>query len=180
MSHAARQVRWCLQKAKRELEECTKQGKQPKHRGLVETKPDIEAAKDHIGKAEHNFEGMLYNAKGGFTDLAMSTGFYAVYHCMLAILAAFGYESRNQTCTMAAIESLREQGKIDLDEKYIWMLKPDEGTAEFRIIDLREEYTYGMEIKAERTDLETLKAVCREVIYATKNIVYGRTGKKLP
>ena len=178
MSHAARQVRWCLKKAKREIEECVKQGRQPKHRGLVETEPDIEAAKEHIRKAEHNFEGMLYNAKGGFTDIAMSTGFYAVYHCMLAILVAFGYESRNQTCTIGTIEFLREQGEIDLDEKYVRMLKPGEERDEFRIIDLREEYTYGMQIKAERTDIKTLKGVCREVIYATKNIVYGRPNKK--
>ena len=177
MSHAARQVGWCLDKAKREIEVCRKLGKQPKHRGLLETEPDIEAAKEHIRKAEHNFEGMMYTTKGGFTDLAMSTGFYAVYHCMLAILSAFGYESRNQTCTMAAIRHLKEQGDIDLDGKYILMLTPDEGAGDFSIIDLREEYTYGMRIKAQRADLETLKQVCREAIYATKNIVYGRAGR---
>ena len=174
MSHAARQVGWCLDKAKREIEECRKLGKQPKHRGLLETEPDIKAAKEHIRKAEHNFEGLIYTEKGGFTDLAMSTGFYAVYHCMLAILAAFGYESRNQTCTIAAIECLREAGKIDIDEKYILMLTPDEEGSEFRITDLREEYTYGMRIKAQRTDLETLKEVCKDVIYSAKNIIYGR------
>jgi len=55
------------------------------------------------------------------------------------------------------------------------MFKPDEG--EFRIINLREEYTYGMQIQAQRTDIETLTAVCREVIYATKNIVYKESDR---
>src|SRR3989344_2479208 len=66
---------------------------------------------------------MLHNAKGGFTDWAVTAGFYAAYHCMLAILAAFGFESRNQTCTLAAIEALQEQGRIALDHRHIGMLR---------------------------------------------------------
>ncbi|MEW5896988.1 MAG: hypothetical protein AB1668_04810 [Nanoarchaeota archaeon] len=41
MSHAKNKLRWCLNKAKKELQEGRK------HRGLVEVAPNIEAAKGH-------------------------------------------------------------------------------------------------------------------------------------
>ena len=54
MSQASKHVDWCLNKAKREIEECKKQGKRPKHRGLLKSNPDLEEAGKHLAKAEHN------------------------------------------------------------------------------------------------------------------------------
>ncbi|MFH1682271.1 MAG: hypothetical protein ABIA37_00590 [Candidatus Woesearchaeota archaeon] len=54
MSQAAKQVEWCLNKAKKEIEECKQLGKRPKHRGLVKADPDLDEAKHHLAKAEHN------------------------------------------------------------------------------------------------------------------------------
>ena len=117
MSQAHNHVKWCIEKARKELGEAKKLGKAPKHRGLVEIKPNLDDAKKHLEKADHNLKTAVYMSKGGFSDWAVSAAFYCMYHCMLAILAKHGYESRNQTCTMAMIESLKEDGKIDLDKK---------------------------------------------------------------
>src|SRR3989338_1702604 len=113
MSHAKNKLRWCLQKAKKELQEGRK------HRGLIEVMPDSERAREHIAKAEHNLKVTLYLQKGGFTDWCSSSLFYTIYHCFLAILVKFGYESRNQECTFAVIANLIKDNKIPLDQSYL-------------------------------------------------------------
>src|SRR3990167_5377168 len=108
MSHAKNKVNWCLNKAKKELRE----GKQ--HRGLVKVEVDLEKAREHLAKAEHNLKVTFYLQKGGFTDWCSSSLFYVIYHCFLAILVKYGYETRNQECTFALIASLIEDKKITL------------------------------------------------------------------
>ena len=85
-------------------------------------KPDNELAKDYVEKAEHNLDFFLIARKSGFYDWAVNIGFYVTYHCCLAILAKFGYDSRNQECTLALVESLVEDGKISKDFQGMWML----------------------------------------------------------
>ena len=77
---------------------------------------DIEEAKNHLKKAEHNFKAVLSFEKTGFSDWSVSAVFYTIYHCFLAIIRKFGYESRNQECTIALVEHLKEQNKIKLKE----------------------------------------------------------------
>src|SRR3990167_5163906 len=105
MAHLENKLEWCLNKAKKEGE---------KHRGLKEVSPNKEKADKHIKKEEHNFKAMLHLIKGNFPDWAVSASFYSIYHCLLAILAKRGYESRNQECTFAAVESLIKNKKVDL------------------------------------------------------------------
>ena len=96
MSHASNQIKWCLNKANKDIEECKKLGKREKHRGLLEIEPDIEMAKKHIEKAKHNLKAIDYLLKGNFSDVTFSMIFYSMYHCFLAIASKFGYESRCQ------------------------------------------------------------------------------------
>lgn len=107
MTHAENKLNWCLRKAEKECH---------KHRGLRETKPNLHKVDDHVKKAEHNLEVMECLMAKEFNDWAINASFYAQYHCLLAILQKFGYESRNQECTFAAIEYLIEQGKIGLEK----------------------------------------------------------------
>lgn len=100
MLQASKHLEWCLNKAQKEVEECKKLGKRPKHRGLLKIEPNIEEAKKHLLKAEHNLEGISKFVEIGFSDWTMSAGFYCIYHCFLAIATKFGYESGNQTCTI--------------------------------------------------------------------------------
>ncbi len=106
MSKAKNMVKWCLNKANAEI------AKGELHRGLVKTVPDKKSALEYIKKAEHNLEAFQYNKKGGFYDWTISIGFYVMYHCCLAIITKFGYESRNQECTLALMESLIEDKEI--------------------------------------------------------------------
>ena len=53
----------------------------------------------------------------------MSAGFYCIYHCFLAIGHKFGYESRNQECMIALMRALKEEGKIDIDDRFIESLE---------------------------------------------------------
>lgn len=170
MSHASRHVQWCLKKAEREIEECKEQGKRAKHRGLLKKEPDTETAKRHIEKAMHNLRAAQLLQKD-YPDLTISTTFYATYHCFLAIAARFGYESGNQTCTIALMEWLKEEGKIDIQEEHIELMKyADE---EDSIIDMREEYTYGIQTIPDRQKIEELFGICKEIIDTTKEIIYS-------
>ncbi len=170
MSHASRHIEWCLNKANKEMEENRKLGKRPKHRGLLKIKPDIEAAKRHIEKAAHNFSAIGSFSKIGFSDWSMVAGFYCVYHCFLAIALKFGYESRNQTCTVALIEKLKEEGKLEIDEKFTNLLKYEDMDS---IIEMREDYTYGVKVSIEdEKKITDMINVCKEMIDIAKNIVF--------
>lgn len=176
MSQASNQVRWCLIKAKKEIEECKKLGKREKHRGLIKISPNLEIAKKHIEKAKHNLKAIDYLLKGDFSDVSYSMVFYSMYHCFLAIGFKFGYESRNQTCTISLIEYLKEQGKIEIDDEYIEMLKyaDIEEKQESSVIEMREEFTYGIELSAEdNTKIKEMIKECKKLIDIAKYIIYG-------
>ena len=114
-------LKWCLKDTRR----------------LVKVKPDLDLAQKHVKKSEYNYGVLQTLEKLKIYDWALSVGFYSIYHCFLAILRKFGYESRNQECTVAVIEMLQEQGKIKIDSKLINSLKimpTDEQT----IIKIRE------------------------------------------
>ena len=176
MSQASKQVDWCLNKTKKEVEECKKQGKRIKHRGLLKSNPNLEEAQKHLVKAEHNFLGITRFKEIGFSDWSMSAGFYCIYHCFLAIAAKFGYESGNQTCTISLMRYLKEEKMIDIVDKFIELLEyePLEKTKEGSIIALREDYTYGVQISIEdETKMNELKKTCKDLVDVTKQIVYG-------
>lgn len=117
MSQANNKVKWCLNKAKKEMEQGIK------HRGLVEIEPNLDEAKNHIKKAEHNFKAVVIFEQSGFSDWSVSAVFYTIYHCFLGIITKFGYESKNQECTIALVEYLKEQKKINISDDIIDALK---------------------------------------------------------
>jgi uncharacterized protein (UPF0332 family) len=137
MGQVENKLRWCLKKAEKDGNE---------HRGLKKIQPDIIKANKHVEKAIHNLSTMQYLMRGGYVDWAVSAGFYTMYHCLLAVLAKNGYESRNQECTFAAVEVLIGENKtgISIDElKKIASF--DEKSTSQEIIKLREEFQYGTE-----------------------------------
>ena len=175
MPQASNHVEWCLQKAKKEIEECKKRGKRPKHRGLLKVPPSAEEAKKHIAKAEHNLEGISKFKEIGYSDWSMSAGFYCMYHCFLAIAAAFGYESGNQMCTISLMKYLKEEKKIALADFYIELLEYEdlEEAKNNSFIDLREDYTYGVQISVkDEAKINELKKACKELLDITKQIIF--------
>jgi len=176
MSQASKHVEWCLNKARKEIDECKKLGKRIKHRGLLKSDPDTNEAKKHLAKAEHNLRGITKFKHIGFSDWSMSAGFYCIYHCFLAIAAKFGYESANQTCTISLMRFLNETNQIKLNERFIELLEYEEmedieeGKS---IIDLREDYTYGVQVSVkDETKINDLKKTCKELVDITKGIIF--------
>ncbi len=167
MSHAKNKVEWCLRKAEKELKNSSK------HRGLTKPNSDILRTKGHVSKAEHFLKATAYLKEGNFSDISASTVFYSMYHCLLAIAAKFGYESRNQECTFALIHSLIEEGKIDFDSELldkIASLEVEE-TKEQTSLEVREEYQYGTELTLEDDLYNELLELAKKVISKTKLII---------
>lgn len=167
MSHAKNKLNWCLRKAEKEL----KQGK--KHRGLINIKPDIKKAKEHIIKAEHYLKATDYLKKGNFSDISTSTVFYSMYHCLLAIAAKFGYESGNQECTFALISTLIEEGKINFEQSLldrISQLEVQEDTQ--TSVEIREQYQYGTSLSIKDDNLYyKLFSLAQDVLSKAKIII---------
>ncbi|HIH47335.1 TPA: HEPN domain-containing protein [Candidatus Woesearchaeota archaeon] len=166
MSHAKNKVNWCLNKAKKELRE----GKQ--HRGLVKVEVDLEKAREHLTKAEHNLKVTLYLQKGGFTDWCSSSLFYVIYHCFLAILVKYGYETRNQECTFALIASLIEDKKItliqeDLEKVSMLNLKETQESPD-TVVSIREDYQYSTKVSLENKEYQELLQLAKRILDKTK------------
>ena len=166
MSHAKNKVDWCLNKAKKELQT----GKQ--HRGLVKVDADLEKARDHLAKAEYNLKVTLYLQRGGFTDWCSSSLFYVIYHCFLAILAKFGYETRNQECTFALIASLIEDKKItisqeDLEKVSILNITETQESPE-TVVSIREDYQYSTKVSLENKEYQELLQLAKRILDKTK------------
>jgi len=166
MNHTKSKVQWCLDKAKKELE----QGK--KHRGLIKIESNNRLSKSHLFKAEHNLKVTLYLQKGGFTDWCSSSLFYTIYHCFLAILAKCGYKTRNQECTFAVIADLINNKKIDLElndlEKISSIGNMQESNS---VVSIREEYQYGTKVSLENKEYEELLHLTRKILDKTKEIL---------
>lgn len=165
MGHAENKLKWCINKAEKEGE---------KHKGIKVREPDSIRAGRHIAKAEHNFKVMLYLIKGGMLDWAVNASFYSMYHCCLAILAKFGYESRNQGCTFAATETLINDRKISLSiEKLRRISSSDkqETLDSEEIIELREDAQYGTETVFDVKQIQTLRDETIEFLETTQRIL---------
>ena len=166
MSHAKNKVKWCLRKAERELKESKV------HKGLIKVNPNIEKSREHIKKAEHYLSATLYLKKGNFSDISASTIFYAAYHCLLAIAAKFGYESRNQECTFALINSLIEDKKINFDKELLHKISSlDVKDKEQTTIEIREQYQYGTNLTLKDDLYNELLELAKKIIARTKEII---------
>lgn len=141
-----KKVSWCLDKAKG-----AKKGE--KHRGILKIKPDAEESDRHIGKALHNLKVMEF-LKSEYPDWSMSAAFYAMYHAVLSVLYALGYESRNQECSITFLEYAAAKGMIKLEPEYIELIRStgrsnnDAGADDDDVASaksLREDYQYGTE-----------------------------------
>ncbi len=167
MGQASNKLKWCINKAKNESD---------KHRGIKVINPDPVQAEKHIAKAQHNLKTMLLLIKGNSLDWAINASFYTMYHCCLAVLAKFGYESRNQECTFAAIETLIVEKKIDLPiEKLRRISTPDraETVDSSEIIELREDAQYGTGTAFDVGQVNLLRDESIEFLAITQKILEG-------
>jgi len=164
MSHNTNKVEWCLKKGEKEG---------TKHRGLVKIKRNEKIIKAHIKKAEHNLNAIIDFKKSGYSDWSASAAFYSIYHCFLAIINKFGYESRNQECTFALIYTLIEDGKIDLDKELIEEIHSldVEEKQEMSATELREIEQYGVSLSIENKTYERILELAKKILDKTKEIL---------
>ncbi|MBI4139785.1 hypothetical protein HY483_02375 [Candidatus Woesearchaeota archaeon] len=144
MSQVENHLKWCLRDKSR----------------LIKVNPDITLAKRHLKKSEYNYGVLQHLEKTRNYDWALNVGFYSIYHCFLAILSKFGYESRNQSCTLGVILSLIDNGNISLDKDIV--LQFDTLDVEKRAISStirmdREIATYGVDTSIDLKELNNVK-----------------------
>lgn len=150
---------------------CLKQGeKGEKHKGLKKIKPDFKEAEKQIEKALSDLDTMNYLYKGRKTDWVASSAFYAMYHSLLAILYKLGYESRNQECTINAIEYFIQKGILNIDEKYIKMIRSFQDTEE-DAKKLRENMQYGSKTQLEEERCKILMDNAKEFVEKMRSIL---------
>lgn len=164
-------LEWCLEKGKT--------GTGRKHRGLRIIEPDRENAKKHLDKATHNLDFMKDVIKfGKYDDWVFPTAFYSMYHSCLAVLYYFGFESRNQECTFAAMEELIREKRINLDVSYIASLKSIGKTMEpAGIKDLREEFQYGTRVKAEKEIIKSTSELAERFVLKVRGNLMALLGE---
>lgn len=160
MGRIENNFRWCL-----------KQGeKGRKHKGLKKIGKDIANSEEQIRKAESDLETMQYLYDGNKTDWVTSAAFYAMYHALLAVLYRLGYESRNQECTITAIEKFMKDKIISLEQGYIDMIRSlQEGIEDAKSI--REEMQYGSETSIEEERCKRLMGNAKKFVDRIKEVL---------
>lgn len=147
---------------KDKLDKCFKEGEKggERHKGLKKTELKEYMVDEHLKKAKHNLNAITEFKRMGYSDWSASASFYAIYHCLLALLAKFGYQSRNQTCTFAFVEDLISKGKIslkleDLKEIFDSDIKENLAHSE-KILDIRENMQYSFKTSMEDEEFNKL------------------------
>ena len=151
-------LKWCLKDQRR----------------LIKTRSNLDLAQKHVKKSEYNYGVVQTLERLKIYDWAFNVGFYAIYHCFLAILAKYGYESRNQACTITALLSMINDKKLDLDKDLVAQF--DTLDAEKNIInptirESRELSTYGVETSVDLQQLKKIKELILKVQRETIKIL---------
>ena len=155
-----------MDKIKRDFEECKRK------KLIVEIIPKIENIMGHIEKAKHYLQAVDYNIAGGFQDVAVTNAFYAMYHALLALLQKHGYEAKAQECAINAVQYLILMKKINLDIKYIDLIRLTDKSKGKDAKSLREELQYGTETSVNQVVLEELKKNAIEFVEIIEALLY--------
>lgn len=150
MPQIANHLKWCLKDPKR----------------LARAKADMDLAQKHLKKSEYNYNVVLILERMRIYDWALNVGFYAIYHCFLAILAKYGFESRNQSCTITALLTLINDKKLNLDRDLIARfdtLDVEKNITSPTIRESRELSTYGVETSIDLQQLKRVKELILKV-----------------
>ncbi|MDD4878554.1 MAG: hypothetical protein PHO02_05970 [Candidatus Nanoarchaeia archaeon] len=160
MPQIDKHLKWCLKDPRR----------------LIKASPDLDLAQKHLRKSEYNYGVVQTLESLKIYDWALNVGFYAIYHCFLAILAKYGYESRNQACTVSALLSLINEKKIGLDKELVAqfdMLDVEKNITGPTVRESRELSTYGVETSIDLQQLKRVKELVIKVQRETIGILEG-------
>jgi uncharacterized protein (UPF0332 family) len=158
MAQIDEHLKWCLKDSRR----------------LLKTKPDLDLAQKHIKKSEYNYRVVQTLEKMKIYDWALNVGFYSIYHCFLALLAKYGYESRNQACTITVLLALINEKKLDLDKDLVIQfdtLDVEKNITNPTVRESRETSTYGVETSIDLQQLKRIKELIIKVQRETIRIL---------
>ncbi len=147
---------------KNKLNECFKEGERggERHKGLKKIGVNEGLIDEHLKKAGHNLNAVTEFKNMGYSDWSASAAFYALYHCLLALLIKFGYQSRNQTCTFAFVEDLITKGRISLKLEELKEVFDKDVTEDLahseKILDIREHMQYSFKTSMEEEEFNKL------------------------
>ena len=150
MAQIDNHLKWCLKDPTR----------------LKEAKPDNDLAQKHLEKSEYNTNVMELLEQSKKYDWALNVGFYAIYHCFLGILAKYGYESKNQSCSITALLKLIEDKKLEFDKDLILQfdtLDVDKEAVSPTVRESRELSTYNVKTEVGAKQLERIKELIIKV-----------------
>lgn len=147
---------------KNKLNDCLKDGKKgERHKGLRKIEVSEEIISGHIKKAVHNFNAMDFFHNSDYSDWSASASFYCLYHCLLALIARKGYESRNQSCTFALIEDMIDKNEISLTKEELKEIFDKDITQDLehsnKILDIREIMQYSIKTGLEENEFIALR-----------------------
>ena len=143
-------------------------------RRLIKTRSNLDLAQKHVKKSEYNYGVLQTLEKLKLYDWAFNVGFYAIYHCFLAILAKYGYESRNQACTITVLLFLINEKKLDLNKDLVTQfdtLDVEKNVINPTIRESREISTYGVETSFDLQQLKKIKELILKVQRETIKIL---------
>jgi len=158
MSHIGKHFKWCLKDENR----------------LKKVKPNKELAQKHLKKSEYNAEVLRELEELKRYDWALNVGFYSIYHCFLGILSYYGYESKNQSCTITAILNLIDEKNLDIDRDLILQfdtLEADQEATSPTVRQSREVSTYGVSSTIDTKRFDEIKDLIKKVQRSTIKIL---------
>jgi len=148
-------LKWCLKDPRR----------------LIKEKPDLDLAQKHLEKSKYNYGVVQTLERLKIYDWALNVGFYAIYHCFLAIMWKYGYNSKNQSCTITVLLKLIDEKKLDLDRDLVSQfdtLDVEKDLINPTVRQEREISTYGVETSI---DLEHLKKIKELVLKVQRETI---------
>jgi|SRR3989339_1094303 len=79
---------------------------------LIEQGVDVEGAKNHLDKAEHNLYAAQKMEENKLFDWQIVCAYYSMYHATMAALFLIGLEARSHECAIAAFEAFYISKKV--------------------------------------------------------------------
>src|SRR3989344_7641247 len=149
---------------KDKLSKCFKEGESggERHKGLRKIEANKELIEKHLEKAAHNLNAVTDFKSIGYSDWSASASFYALYHCLLALVLKFGYQSRNQSCAFAFVEDLINKGKVSLNVNDLREIFDKDVTEDLahseKILDIRETMQYSFKTTLNNEEFNRLLA----------------------
>lgn len=151
-------LKWCLKDPRR----------------LIKEKPDLDLAQKHLEKSKYNYNVVQTLERLKIYDWALNIGFYAIYHCFLGILWKYGYNSKNQSCTITVLLKLIEDKKLNLNKDLVSQfdtLDVEKNLTNPTVRQEREISTYGVETSIDLDQLKKIKELVLKVQRETIKIL---------